>query len=60
MSAGARNVVVALIALAGVMATIGLFVFAARDNLIKAEAGDGRDNSRNRRRSEPSSDVLAS
>lgn len=33
---------------------------AARDNLIKAEAGDGRDNSRNRRRSEPSSDVLAS
>ena len=35
MSAGARNVVVALIALAGVMATIALFVFAARDNLIR-------------------------
>ncbi|MBU6156393.1 MAG: DUF3089 domain-containing protein [Alphaproteobacteria bacterium] len=35
MSAGARNFLVALIALAGVVATIGLFVFAARDNLIR-------------------------
>lgn len=35
MSAGARNVVVALIALAGVVATIALLVFATRDNLIR-------------------------
>ncbi|MFM9940413.1 MAG: flagellar export protein FliJ [Hyphomicrobiaceae bacterium] len=33
---------------------------AARENLVKAETGEGREHGRGRRRSEPSSDVLAS
>lgn len=35
MSAGSRKVLFALIALVGLVATVGLFVFAARDNLIR-------------------------
>jgi hypothetical protein len=35
MSAGSRKVLFALIALAGILATVGLSVFAARDNLIR-------------------------
>lgn len=33
---------------------------SARESLTKAETGEGREHSRSRRRSEPSSDVLAS